>query len=127
MLVLCEAVGGRLLQWNSGISQVGTEFQMDVLTQEDIPLGEVGDNLFRSIDVSMKHTGAFVVGITPIIDGVELAEQQFSDAGTGISVCQAFIAQRGARIAARLRTISRSGDIELENISHASVPIRTNP
>lgn len=127
MLVLCEAVGARLIGWGSGITQVGTEYQMDVLTWEDIPLGEVGDNLFRSIDVSFKHTGAFIVGITPIIDAVEQSEQQFSGSGAGITACQAFVAVRGTRIAARVRTISRSGDLEIENISTASVPIRTNP
>jgi hypothetical protein len=127
MLVFCEAAGGRILQWGSGISQVGTEYQLDCITWEDIPLGEVGDCLFRSIDVSFKHTGSFVVGITPIIDGVDQTEQQFSGSGSGITACQAFIATRGTRIAARVRTISRSGTIELENISHAFVPIRVNP
>jgi hypothetical protein len=127
MLVLCEAAGGRVLQWGTGPTQVGTEYQLDVITWEDLPLGEVGDVLFRSIDVSFKHTGAFLVGITPIIDGIDQSEQQFSGSGAGITTCQAFVAVRGSRVAARVRTISRSGDIELENISTASVGIRTNP
>jgi hypothetical protein len=127
MLILCESSGGRLIQWGTGVTQVGTEYQVDLLTWDDIPLGEVGDNLFRSIDVSVKHTGAFVLGITPIIDGVEGTEQQFSGSGSAITTCQAFIADRGARISARIRTISRSGDIEIENISTSSVPIRATP
>lgn len=127
MLVLCEAAGGRLLQWGTGITQVGTEYQLDVEVWEDVPLGAVGDNLFRSIDVSFKHTGAFVVGITPIIDGADQTEQQFSGSGSGITACQAFVAVRGSRIAARVRTISRSGDIELESIGTSSVPIRATP
>lgn len=127
MHVLCEADGGRLLQWGTGVTQVGDEYQLDVITWEDIPLGVVGDNLFRSIDVSFKHTGAFVVGITPIIDGVDQSEQQFSASGSGITTCQAFVAVRGARIAARIRTISRTGDLELEDVTHGSVPIRSHP
>lgn len=127
MLLLCESAGARILAWNQGISQVGTEYQVDLLTWEDIPLGMVGDNLFRSIDVSFKHIGAFIAGITPIIDGVSQTEQTFSASGSGITTCQAFIALRGARIAARIRTTSRSGTVEIEDVKHAFVPIREFP
>lgn len=127
MLFLCEASGARILAWDTGITQVGTEYQMDVLTWEDLPLGPVGDNLFRSVDVSFKHVGAFIVGVTPIVDGAELPEQTFSASGSGITPCQAFIATRGTRIAARVRSISRSGTLELETAKHAFVPIREFP
>lgn len=127
MLVLCEADGGRLLQWDYGISQVGTEYQLDVITWPDIPLGIVGDALFRSIDASFRISGAVTIGITPIIDAVDGTEQYFSGSGVGILQCQAFVALRGTRIAARVRTISRSGAVELEDITAAMVPIRATP
>jgi hypothetical protein len=105
MLVLCEAAGGRLLEYDYGISQVGTEYQLDVIMWPDLPMDIVGDVLFRSIDVSIKHSGAVSLGVTPIVDDVDQSEQFFSGSGVGIMQCQAFVALRGTRIAARVRTI----------------------
>jgi hypothetical protein len=90
-------------------------------------MGEVGDVYFRSIDVSGIMSNGLSIGITPIIDGVAQTEQTFSLAGSGEFQCQAFIATRGTRIAATVRTISRSGDVELHQIACGFVPIRRTP
>lgn len=127
MLVLCESAGGRLLEYDYGISQIGTEYQLDVIVWPDLPLDIVGDVLFRSIDVSIKHSGAVSIGITPIVDDADEAEQYFSGSGVGILQCQAFVAVRGTRIAARVRTLTRGGSVELEGINAAIVPIRATP
>lgn len=127
MLVLCESAGGRLLEYDYGISQIGTEYQLDVLGWPDLPLDIVGDVLFRSIDVSVKHSGAVSLGITPIVDGVDQSEQYFSGSGVGILQCQAFVSVRGTRIAARVRTLSRGGAVELEGINTSVVPVRATP
>lgn len=128
VLYLCESAGARILAYGSGISQIGTEYQFDLVTWEDIPSGESGDNLFRSIDAALKPVGNYSIGITPTIDGVDLSEQAFSGVGNGTPVvCQAFVSQRGARISARLRSFSRGGDIELEQLSAMVLPIRNFP
>jgi hypothetical protein len=78
----------------------------------------VGDNLFRSINVALRHGRRLYLGVTPIVDGVDLAEQVFSRAGSGETTCQALVqSPRGARCAARIRTIARGGDLEIENLS----------
>jgi hypothetical protein len=127
VLYLCERAGARILAFGTGITQVGTNYQLDVYTWDALPVGEVGDALFRSIDVSLNAAAAFILGVTPIVDGEALPEQTFSRAGVGNTVCQAFIAVRGARLAARIRTLSRSGALELSNIAYSVVPIRTIP
>lgn len=112
---------------NTGLSQVGDDYSADLTTWDVIPMGEVGDSSFRTVDVSLKVDNGYAVGITPIVDGVSLAEQTFSGSGTGEVTCQAFIATRGARIAARVRTLSRAGAVEVHNVTCSFVPIRRVP
>lgn len=122
-----EKSGARILALGDSSSQVGTNFQLDVTTWDLIPAGEVGDVLFRSIDVSMAVTGGYAVGITPIVDGVNQAEQTFSGGDTGVVQLQAFVAVRGTRIAARVRTLSRFGPVELHSILTSFVILRNTP
>lgn len=113
---LCEANGARILQAATGITQVGDNYQLDVTTWDVVPMGEVGDNLFRSINVAGKMTNGVSLGITPIVDGVDLDEQLFGQSGAGEFQFEAFFDERGTRCAARVRTLSRTGDVELHNI-----------
>lgn len=126
-LYLCEASGARLLEFGNGLTQVGTDFQMALETWDEIPAGEVGDCSFRSIDVTVKHENGYNIGITPIVDTVELPEQQFSGSGTNIAQLQAFIAERGARISAKVRTITKTGDVQPQNIAWSGAIIRETP
>jgi hypothetical protein len=126
-LYLCEAIGARIIAFGIGASQIGDDYQFELETWDFIPSGEVGDNLFRSINVALRHTGSFTLGVTPIVDGVDLAEQVFSRAGSGETTCQALVQARGARCAARIRTIARGGDLEIENLSATFVGIRVFP
>lgn len=126
-LFLCEASGARIIATNTGLTQTGTDFQGDVTTWDLAPMGEVGDVLWRSIDVSGSMSNGMSLGVTPIIDGMSQTEQTFSQSGSGEWTAQAFVAKRGTRIAARVRTITRSGDIELHNVTCAFVPIRKVP
>lgn len=125
-----EADGARVLQAAppaGAITQPGTEYQLDVTTWDVIPAGEVGDVLFRTVDVSLTADNGYQIGVTPIVDGESLAEQIFSGAGTGPVACQAFVAVRGARIAARVRTLARTGAVELHNVATSFVVIREAP
>ena len=124
---LCEASGARVFLTNTGLSQQGTEYQASITTWDIVPSGEVGDNAFRTIDVSGYCSNGYAIGITPIVDGVSQSEQTFSGSGTGEFTCQAFLAKRGTRIAATVRTISRAGSIELHNVSADFVPLRNVP
>lgn len=126
-LYYCESAGARIFLVNTGITQQGTDYQASITTWDVAPMGEVGDTYFRSIDVSGKTTNGYAIGVTPIVDGVSLSEQTFSGSGAGEFQAQAFIATRGTRIAATVRTISRAGDLELHNIGTAFVPIRRVP
>ena len=127
VLYLCEASGARIIATNSGLTQTGTDFQGDVTTWDLAPMGEVGDVLWRTVDVSGTMTNGLSLGVTPIVDGVSLSEQTFSKAGSGEWQCQAFFATRGTRLAARIRTLARTGDVEIHNISCAYVGIRRVP
>lgn len=124
---LGELSGGRVLAYGDASTQIGTDFQASVTTWDVVPAGEVGDVLFRSINVSFIATAGYSIGITAIVDGVSLSEQTFSGADTGEVQAQAFFATRGTRCAATVRTVSRSGDIQLHNIQVSFVPIRTTP
>lgn len=126
-LYLCEAAGARIFAMNSGITQIGDNYQAALTTWDLAPMGEVGDNLFRSIDVSGTMTNGLSLGITPIVDGASLAEQLFSLAGSGEWQCQAFFATRGSRVSAQIRTISRAGDVEIHNVTLAYLGIRRVP
>lgn len=129
MMLLGESSGARILAVGDTITQVGTEYQLDVTTWDLIPAGEVGDVLFRTIDVTLHTNSTYLIGITPIVDGVSLTEQTFSgtpDSGGEVQ-CQAYLAERGTRIAARVRTLSRTGAIALHNIASSFVVIRATP
>lgn len=127
VLYLGEDVGARILRNGIGISQVGDAYALDVETWDLVPAGEMGDVSFRSIDVSAKITNGYRIGITPIIDGTALPEQVFSGAGTGNVASQAFVGQRGTRIAARVRSLELTGDLELLDISSMFVVLRKAP
>jgi hypothetical protein len=127
-----EAAGSRIFRYGVGIVNVGqvggpTDYQFDATTWDIVPATEVGDVVFRSIDATFKAVNGYYVGITPIIDGIPLPEQAFSASGSGEVEAQAFIAARGTRIAARLRTLGRSGDIEFHNLATSFQIIRSNP
>lgn len=124
---LGERAGGRVLAFGDSSTQVGDDFQVDFTTWEHIPAGEVGDCLFRSIDLSLFAESGYSVGITPIVDGVPLTEQTFSGPTTGEVQAQAFFAVRGTRCAARVRTLSRTGGITWHNVALGYIPIRMTP
>jgi hypothetical protein len=123
---LCERSGARILQADAGISQVGTDYQLDVTTWDALPVAAVGDAIFRAINVAVNAGGSFVLGITPIVDDVEQPEQLFSGAA-GQRICQALFQVPGTRLAGRIRTTSRSGTLELEDVSYTAVPVRAFP
>lgn len=126
-LYLCESVGARIFAVGDTITQVVGSYELDVTTWDITPAGEVGDCMFRTIDVSLNVVGGYSIGVTPIVDGVSLTEQTFGNSTTGPVQVQAYFATRGARVAARVRTLSRVGDVELHTVLVSYVPLRQSP
>lgn len=124
---LGESAGARVLAYGDTSTQVGDDYQASVTTWDLIPMGEVGDVLFRSIDVTFVATAGYAVGVTPIVDGIAQTEQTFSGADVGQVQVQAFVATRGTRIAATVRTLSRTGDLQNLTIGCSFVPVRRTP
>lgn len=128
-----EASGARVFREGTGITNVGqsvgaaSDYQLDLTTWDVAPAGIVGDVAFRSIDVAFSCTNGYSLGITPIVDGVSLTEQTFNGAGAGERQCQAFFNVRGTRIAARVRTVSRQGDLELHDVTCSYWILRATP
>lgn len=127
-LYLGQASGAGVLAVGGGvISQVGTNYQMDFTTWPLTPGGPAGDCLFRVVTAVIEATGGYNLGITPIVDGVSQDEQTFSGGTTGRVECQAFVAVRGASIAARVRTLARVGPVRVQDVTTAHVVLRATP
>ena len=122
-----ESNGARIFKNGVGIAQVGDPYQMDLQTWDLVPAGEMGDNTFRSVDVSIRCTNGYHIGVTPIVDDVALPEQFFNGVGTLSAQLQAFIGQRGTRLSARVRTLLVNGDIEVRDVSASFVVLRLVP
>lgn len=111
-----ESVGGRIIALGSGLTSLDTNHQGDFLTWDVAPAGEMGDCVFRSVGVSFIATNGWSLGITTYVDGVSLGE--LAKGGTGATEngqAQIYVNRRGARIAVRVRTLSRSGLIAFTN------------
>jgi hypothetical protein len=127
---LCEANGGRIFKQGVGITQVGDVapgYQLDLKTWDLLPAGEVGDVLFRTVNVAGRSTAGYAIGITPYVDGVAYPEQTFNSSKPGEYQLEAFVAIRGTRLVARVRTLSRVGEVEIDNVTTAIVPLRIVP
>lgn len=128
-----EARGARVFRYGAGITNAtqsvgaSSDYQLDVTTWDIAPAGIVGDVIFRSIDAAFTCTNGYAIGITPMVDGIALPEQTFNGAGSGEQECQAFFAQRGTRVAARFRTLSRAGELALHDLTCAHWVLRFTP
>lgn len=127
-LYIGESAGGRVVQVGIGLTSVDTNHQGDFRTWDLVPAGEMGDCLFRSIGLSFTASNGWSVGVTPYVDGVSLGERTFGGTGsTENGQAQVYVKTRGARIAARVRTLSRSGQITFTNIQASLKVIREWP
>ncbi len=124
---LVSATGPRIFRLGTGIAQDGVNYQAQLDTWDAAPEGESGANLFRVIQVAGKATNGYAIGVTPVVDGVDEPEQTFGGAGTGEFHVDAFFSARGTRLAARIRTLSRTGEVEIHDVAYAMVPLRSVP
>lgn len=131
-LYLGEAAGNRVLRYGTSaptrVTSAGTQVvNVDVETWDVVPLGPVGDALFRIVGGTVRYSNGYDVQITPYVDGVALAAQRFTGYGSGEAQIEAFIAKRGARLRCRIQSLARLGDLELDQFVVTYVPIRTAP
>jgi len=124
---LCEANGARIIRCLTGLVQIDDDFQVDFTTWDKAPAGEMGEVMFRVIDIAGKMTNGVHLGVTPMVDGTSLGEQQFHLLGTGEWQIRAYFGQRGTRVASRIRTLSRTGDVEFHNVRAVYTPLRSVP
>lgn len=123
-----ERDGARLFRYGTGITQPGDDYQAEFETWDWAPGGEMGDVLFRIASFSFAYDNGYHIGLTPVVDGVALAENVFT--GTGVSTtgqAQYFFAQRGTRCSLRVRTLSRTGQLKPMNVQLSGVVLRQVP
>lgn len=134
---LGERIGARIIRYGVGVAQAlaaglpdtdpAASAQLDVTTPPLEPGGANGSCLFREIAVVVTHAGAVRLGVTPYLDGVaQGGEQAFDYAGSGTETLALPIALRGTRLQARIRTITRSGDVTIAGAQAAALIIRTS-
>jgi hypothetical protein len=129
---LGESNGGRIIRLaGAPLTQITTggsvDALLDVETWDLVPMGEAGDCVFRMIIVTVKYANGFSIRITPKVDDVALAAQDFSLQGSGTFPCEAYVVSRGAKLSARVQQLTRTGDLELVNIKAAYLPMREVP
>ena len=128
-----EAEGARVFRYGSGYSQVGDAYAFDVQTHPMRPGGSVGDVVFRTIDLLLRHKLGYAVEITPIVDGVDQDAQQFGGGAPSGSLLEdtveihAYVAKRGNNVSARVRTLSLSGETEIVDLLSSHSVIRSTP
>lgn len=127
-----ESDGGRIVRFTSSkltqITTAGTESVLPVVETWDIqPLGPAGDCVFRSIVVTVLYDNGFSIAVTPYVDDVALATQNFSGTGTGKQDCQAWVKARGSRCYVRIAGRARTGGVSIEGADGFYVPMRRIP
>ena len=132
-LYIGEAAGARILRYGVGVTQIGDAYQLDVQTQPLRPAGDMGDVVFRTIDVLLRHTLGYDVDVIPIVDGVAQPAQRFSRGAPpgGLTEetgqIQAFVGVRGNAVAARVTSRTIFGETELVDIGASFAVVRTTP
>lgn len=132
---LGEAAGARVFRYGVGFTQVGDAYQFDIETWPVRPAGSMGDCVFRTIDVILRHVNGYNVEITPITDGVAGAPVQFSGGPPPLGELEEvvpvqapiFRGTRGNSLAARVRTLSVLGETEIVDVGWSGAVIRTTP
>jgi hypothetical protein len=132
-LYVGEAAGARILRYGLGFSQIGDAYQLDVETWPMRPAGDVGDVVFRTIDVLLRHTTGYDVDVTPIVDGIAQSPQSFSGGAPAgglqeeVVPIQAYVGMRGNAIAARVTSRSVVGETDLVDVNASFAVVRLTP
>ena len=133
-LLLGELAGNRVLRVGAGITDAAPAgATVPVLAYGELhdlyPLEGGGTVVFTQLDVTIRHTAGFKIGVTPIVDGTALPEQVFQGGAPGVNddgqlTLEAPFRARGARCAAIVRALAAFGALEYANVQVEFVPVR---
>jgi hypothetical protein len=132
-LYVGEAAGARILRYGIGVTQVGDAYALDVQTWDIRPAGDVGDAVFRTIDILLRHKAGYSIQVTPVVDGVPLQPQNFGGGAPlatepeEVRAIQAYVGRRGNSLAVRIRTLSLLGETEIVDVSWSGAVVRETP
>lgn len=135
-LFVGELAGARVIQVGLGTTDVTasstTPVLFDLTTHDQYPGGPGASVEYAGIVVTLRHDQGYHVGVTPIVDGVNLTEQFFQAPaplmGTdGTIAFKAPFRARGVRVAARVRQTQADGTIEVVDVAAQYYVIRQAP
>lgn len=128
-----EAAGARVLRYGLGFDQIGDSYALDIKTHPMRPGGSVGDVVFRTIDLLVRHTLGYAIEVTPIVDGVDRDPQTFGGGAPAGGLAEAteeihaYVARRGNNVAVRVRTTGLPGEIEIVDVLSSHTVVRATP
>jgi hypothetical protein len=127
-----EATGARIIRTDIGFGQVGTAYNLDVLTWDERPLGDDGIGYFRWVEALVKHTAGYNLTVQGVVDGQPVGSVQNFSAGPpsnsaveAIDRLRVWVRKRGNRIGVRVTTLTVLGYTELVDVAYSVAPIRT--
>lgn len=127
-----ESDGGRIVRFTDAkltqITTAGTASVLPLVETWDVqPMGPSGDCVFRSVVVTVLYDNGFSIAVTPYVDDVALATQNFSGTGSGKTDCQAWVKARGSRCHVHVEALTRPGSLKFEVTDCFYVPMRRIP
>ena len=137
-LYIGQADGPRVLRYGEGFKLVQSDgssvvYKSRLEVWDTGPAGPVGDVVFRSVDVKLRHTLGYLVTITPIVDGVAENSETFSagpPAGAQLEEyveLQVPLAKRGTDISAIVELDSAYSTQDVVTVQASGVPLRLVP
>jgi hypothetical protein len=130
-----ELSGSRVIQIGVGTSDCTasdmTPVLFDATTQDLFPADGGASVMFTQLNVTIRHSNGFTLGVTPLVDGRADPEQTFMFSGApagvdGIETVKAPFRLRGERVACRVRQLAATDVVELVDIAVTFVPIRSS-
>jgi hypothetical protein len=129
---LGEATGGRIIRVGVGFGQVGTPYNLDILTHDDRPVGDDGIAYFRWVEALIKHTAGYNLVVQGVVDGQPIGSAQNFSSGPPpnsaveqIDTLRVWVRKRGNRVGVRVTSLAVLGYTELVDVAYSSAPIRT--
>ncbi len=132
-LFVGELAGARVIQVGAGTTDCtigGTQdVLLDLLTQDVYPGQGGGSVMFQQINVSIRHTNGYAIGVTPIVNGKPDTEQTFQSSSLAVGSDGTFTVKapfrlRGERCAARVRQLFATDVVEVADVAVEYVGIR---
>lgn len=133
-----QADGPRILRYGEGHKLVQSDgssvaYKSRIEVWDTGPAGPVGDVVFRSVDVKIRHSLGYFVTITPIVDGVAENAESFSAGPPAGGLLEEYvelqvpIAKRGVEVSAVIELDSQFSVQDVVQVLASGVPLRLVP